>query len=99
MLMVPEYKTRLRSLHFKTTLAEKTEEIKVAYEYIYKASTELRTSKKLAKILEVGAGARNLKCVSFWFESRCQQISQHFLHPTLSFIFYACIFYCFYQLN
>uniref|UniRef100_A0A8C4Z3Q8 Glutamate receptor, ionotropic, delta 2 (Grid2) interacting protein, b n=1 Tax=Gadus morhua TaxID=8049 RepID=A0A8C4Z3Q8_GADMO len=52
MLMVPEYKTRLRSLHFKTTLAEKTEEIKVAYEYIYKASTELRTSRKLAKILE-----------------------------------------------
>ncbi|CAL8309712.1 unnamed protein product [Boreogadus saida] len=52
MLMVPEYKTRLRSLHFKTTLAEKTEEIKVAYEYIYKASAELRTSRKLAKILE-----------------------------------------------
>ena len=63
MLMVPEYKTRLRSLHFKTTLAEKTEEIKVAYEYIYKASTELRTSRKLAKILEVGPAARSGKGV------------------------------------
>ncbi|KAM9837108.1 delphilin [Aulostomus maculatus] len=52
MLMVPEYKTRLRSLHFKTTLQERTEEMKVAYDYIYKASVELRTSKKLAKILE-----------------------------------------------
>lgn len=53
MLMVPEYKTRLRSLHFKTTLPERTEEMKVAYDYIYKASVELKTSKKLAKILEV----------------------------------------------
>lgn len=53
MLMVPEYKTRLRSLYFKTTLQEKTEEMKVAYDYIYKASVELRSSKKLAKILEV----------------------------------------------
>ncbi|XP_044193739.1 delphilin isoform X2 [Thunnus albacares] len=52
MLMVPEYKTRLRSLHFKTTLQERTEEMKVAYDYIYKASVELKTSKKLAKILE-----------------------------------------------
>ncbi|KAF6733745.1 Delphilin [Oryzias melastigma] len=52
MLMVPEYKTRLRSLHFKTTLQEKTEEMKVAFDYIYKASVELRSSKKLAKILE-----------------------------------------------
>ncbi|XP_068162386.1 delphilin isoform X2 [Antennarius striatus] len=52
MLMVPEYKTRLRSLHFKTTLQERTEEMKVAYDYIYKASVELRSSKKLAKILE-----------------------------------------------
>ncbi|XP_078478853.1 delphilin, partial [Lampetra planeri] len=52
MLMVPEYKTRLRSLHFKTTLPERTEEMKVAYDYIYKASVELKTSKKLAKILE-----------------------------------------------
>ncbi|XP_047464730.1 delphilin isoform X2 [Mugil cephalus] len=52
MLMVPEYKTRLRSLHFKTTLQEKTEEMKVAYDYIYKASVELKSSKKLAKILE-----------------------------------------------
>ncbi|KAM4623674.1 delphilin [Polymixia lowei] len=52
MLMVPEYKTRLRSLHFKTTLQERTEEMKVAHEYIYKASVELKSSKKLAKILE-----------------------------------------------
>uniref|UniRef100_A0A8C2X1N2 Glutamate receptor, ionotropic, delta 2 (Grid2) interacting protein, b n=1 Tax=Cyclopterus lumpus TaxID=8103 RepID=A0A8C2X1N2_CYCLU len=52
MLMVPEYKTRLRSLHFKTTLQERTEEMKVAYDYIYKASVELKSSKKLAKILE-----------------------------------------------
>lgn len=56
MLMVPEYKTRLRSLHFKTTLQEKTEEMKVAFDYIYKASVELRSSKKLAKILEVKKG-------------------------------------------
>lgn len=55
MLMVPEYKTRLRSLHFKTTLQERMEEMKVAYDYIYKASVELKTSKKLAKILEVKA--------------------------------------------
>lgn len=53
MLMVPEYKTRLRSLHFKTTLQERMEEMKVAYDYIYKASVELKSSKKLAKILEV----------------------------------------------
>ncbi|XP_034563956.1 LOW QUALITY PROTEIN: delphilin [Notolabrus celidotus] len=52
MLMVPEYKTRLRSLHFKATLQERTEEMKVAFDYIYKASVELRSSKKLAKILE-----------------------------------------------
>ncbi|XP_062331430.1 delphilin isoform X2 [Osmerus eperlanus] len=52
MLMVPEYKTRLRSLHFKSTLQEKTEEMRAGYECIYKASVELRTSKKLAKILE-----------------------------------------------
>ncbi|XP_053716438.1 delphilin isoform X4 [Synchiropus splendidus] len=52
MLMVPEYKTRLRSLHFKTTLQERTEEMKLAFDYIYKASVELKTSKKLAKILE-----------------------------------------------
>uniref|UniRef100_A0AAV2LFM6 Delphilin-like n=1 Tax=Knipowitschia caucasica TaxID=637954 RepID=A0AAV2LFM6_KNICA len=52
MLTVPEYKTRLRSLHFKTTLQEKMEEMKVAFDYIHKASVELRSSKKLAKILE-----------------------------------------------
>lgn len=53
MLSVPEYKTRLRSLHFKTTLQEKAEEITASYECIYKASLELKNSKKLAKILEV----------------------------------------------
>lgn len=52
MLAVPEYKTRLKSLHFKTTLQEKMEEMKVAFDYVYKASVELRSSKKLAKILE-----------------------------------------------
>ncbi|XP_034049435.1 LOW QUALITY PROTEIN: delphilin [Thalassophryne amazonica] len=52
MLMVPEYKTRLRSLHFKMMLQERMEEMKVAYNYIYKASVELKSSKKLAKILE-----------------------------------------------
>uniref|UniRef100_A0A673WDS3 Glutamate receptor, ionotropic, delta 2 (Grid2) interacting protein, b n=1 Tax=Salmo trutta TaxID=8032 RepID=A0A673WDS3_SALTR len=52
MLMVPEYKTRLRSLHFKTTLQEKAEEMTAGYEWIYRASVELRSSKKLAKILE-----------------------------------------------
>ncbi|NXV46181.1 GRD2I protein, partial [Uria aalge] len=52
MLSVPEYKIRLRSLHFKTTLQEKTEEIKASYECICQASLELKSSKKLAKILE-----------------------------------------------
>nr|XP_031362037.1 LOW QUALITY PROTEIN: delphilin [Lonchura striata domestica] len=52
MLSVPEYKIRLRSLHFKSTLQEKTEEIKASYECICKASLELKGSKKLAKILE-----------------------------------------------
>ncbi|KAI1883937.1 hypothetical protein AGOR_G00221220 [Albula goreensis] len=52
MLSVPDYKTRLRSLHFKTTLQEKTEEMKGGYECIYNASQELQNSKKLAKILE-----------------------------------------------
>ncbi|KAL2078156.1 hypothetical protein ACEWY4_025841 [Coilia grayii] len=52
MLAVPEYKTRLRSLHFKTTLQEKVEEMSAGYECIYKASVELQSSKKLAKILE-----------------------------------------------
>lgn len=69
MLMVPEYKTRLRSLYFKTTLQERTEEMKVAFDYIYKASVELMSSKKLAKILEVsppnctGDNKRSLPCV------------------------------------
>lgn len=53
MLSVPEYKTRLKSLHFKSTLQEKTEEMRVGYDCIYKASLELKNSKKLAKILEV----------------------------------------------
>lgn len=54
MLTVPEYKTRLRSLLFKTTLQERAEEMKAAFDYIYKASAELKGSRKLAKILEVG---------------------------------------------
>lgn len=53
MLLVPEYKTRLQSLHFKGSLQEKTEELRGGYDCIYKASLELKTSKKLAKILEV----------------------------------------------
>uniref|UniRef100_A0A3B4B7F6 Uncharacterized protein n=1 Tax=Periophthalmus magnuspinnatus TaxID=409849 RepID=A0A3B4B7F6_9GOBI len=52
MLSVPEYKTRLQCLLFKNTLQEKTEELRGAYDCIYKASMELKTSKKLAKILE-----------------------------------------------
>ncbi|XP_034640126.1 delphilin isoform X3 [Trachemys scripta elegans] len=52
MLSVPEYKTRLRSLYCKTTLQEKAEEIRASYECICKASLELKSSKKLAKILE-----------------------------------------------
>ncbi len=53
MLSVPEYKTRLKSLHFKTTLQEKTEEMRGGYDCVFKASLELKNSKKLAKILEV----------------------------------------------
>uniref|UniRef100_A0AAY4CG62 Glutamate receptor, ionotropic, delta 2 (Grid2) interacting protein, b n=1 Tax=Denticeps clupeoides TaxID=299321 RepID=A0AAY4CG62_9TELE len=52
MLLVPEYKTRLRSLHFKSTLQEKVEEMRSAYDCIYQASLELKDSRKLAKILE-----------------------------------------------
>ncbi|XP_016522641.1 delphilin [Poecilia formosa] len=52
MLTVPEYKTRLRGLLFKTTLQERAEEMKAAFDYIYKASVELKSSRKLAKILE-----------------------------------------------
>lgn len=66
MLTVPEYKTRLRSLHLKTTLQERTEEMKVAYDYIYKASVELKSSKKLAKILEVTRGERGEKNEARW---------------------------------
>lgn len=66
MLMVPEYKTRLRSLYFKTTLQERTEEMKVAFDYIYKASVELKSSKKLAKILEVSdPSGKERACVMF----------------------------------
>ncbi|XP_061605353.1 delphilin isoform X3 [Phyllopteryx taeniolatus] len=52
MLSVPEYKTRLESLLFKCSLHEKTEELRGAYECIGKASAQLKSSKKLAKILE-----------------------------------------------
>lgn len=55
MLSVPEYKTRLRSLHFQATLQEKTEEIRGSLECLRQASLELRNSRKLAKILEVRA--------------------------------------------
>lgn len=53
MLSVPEYNTRLQSLLFKCSLQEKTEELRGAFDCIIKASMELKTSKKLAKILEV----------------------------------------------
>ncbi|KAM6913621.1 delphilin [Lycodopsis pacificus] len=52
LLSVPEYKTRLQCLLFKCCLQEKTEELRGAYDCLYKASIELKTSKKLAKILE-----------------------------------------------
>uniref|UniRef100_A0A2K6RPR4 Delphilin n=1 Tax=Rhinopithecus roxellana TaxID=61622 RepID=A0A2K6RPR4_RHIRO len=52
MLSVPEYKTRLRSLHFQATLQEKTEEIRGSLECLRQASLELKNSRKLAKILE-----------------------------------------------
>ncbi|XP_077475914.1 delphilin isoform X2 [Stigmatopora argus] len=52
MLSVPEYETRLESLLFKDSLQEKTEELRGAYRRISEASSELRGSKKLAKILE-----------------------------------------------
>ncbi|XP_028310103.1 delphilin isoform X2 [Gouania willdenowi] len=52
MLSVPEYKTRLQCLLFKYSLQEKTEELRGAYDCICKASIELKTSKKLSKILE-----------------------------------------------
>ncbi|XP_061701064.1 delphilin isoform X2 [Syngnathoides biaculeatus] len=52
MLSVPEYKTRLESLLFKCSLQEKTEELRGAYRRIGEASAQLKSSKKLAKILE-----------------------------------------------
>ncbi|XP_076996386.1 delphilin, partial [Tamandua tetradactyla] len=52
MLSVPEYKTRLRSLHFQATLQEKTEEIRGSLQCLRQASQELRNSRRLAKILE-----------------------------------------------
>ncbi|KAG9476714.1 hypothetical protein GDO78_002224 [Eleutherodactylus coqui] len=52
MMQVPEYKMRLRSLLFKSTLQEKTEEIRASCDCVLKASAELKNSKKLAKILE-----------------------------------------------
>uniref|UniRef100_A0A3Q3BMM9 Glutamate receptor, ionotropic, delta 2 (Grid2) interacting protein, a n=1 Tax=Kryptolebias marmoratus TaxID=37003 RepID=A0A3Q3BMM9_KRYMA len=52
MLSVPEFQTRLKSLLFKCSLQEKTEELRGAYDCLIKASIELKTSKKLAKILE-----------------------------------------------
>uniref|UniRef100_G3PDD5 Glutamate receptor, ionotropic, delta 2 (Grid2) interacting protein, a n=1 Tax=Gasterosteus aculeatus aculeatus TaxID=481459 RepID=G3PDD5_GASAC len=52
LLSIPEYKTRLQCLLFKCSLQEKTEELRGALDCLYKASVELKTSKKLAKILE-----------------------------------------------
>uniref|UniRef100_A0A4W3H5F0 Grid2 interacting protein n=1 Tax=Callorhinchus milii TaxID=7868 RepID=A0A4W3H5F0_CALMI len=52
MMSVPEYKTRLRSLHYKITLQEKAEEIRAGLQCIHTASLELKNGKKLAKILE-----------------------------------------------
>lgn len=66
MLLVPEYKTRLRSLYCKTTLQEKAEEIKASYECISKASLELKSSKKLAKILEVREQALSPVMATGW---------------------------------
>lgn len=60
MLSVPEYQTRLQCLLFKCSLQEKTEELKGAYDCIYNASMELKTSKKLAKILEVALMFRKI---------------------------------------
>lgn len=56
LLSIPEYKTRLQCLLFKCSLQEKTEELRGALDCLYKASVELKTSKKLAKILEVTVG-------------------------------------------
>lgn len=60
MLSVPEFKTRLQSLLFKCSLQEKTEELRGAFDCIIKASIELKTSKKLAKILEVTLQPRDV---------------------------------------
>lgn len=49
---VPEYKTRLRSLHFQATLQEKTEEIRGSLGASCSRLLELKNSRKLAKILE-----------------------------------------------
>uniref|UniRef100_A0A8C2E547 Glutamate receptor, ionotropic, delta 2 (Grid2) interacting protein, b n=1 Tax=Cyprinus carpio TaxID=7962 RepID=A0A8C2E547_CYPCA len=82
MLLVPEYKTRLRSLLFKTTVQEKTEEMRGAYEYIYKASLELKNSKRLAKILEFVLAMGNYLNNESTFlhilaKSLCQHLPEH----------------------
>lgn len=88
MLLVPEYKTRLRSLLFKTTLQEKTEEMRIGYECIYKASLELKNSKKLAKILEVIDFCRQkIHSCSNKFE---KHLSIHYVSNAVS---YALIFH------
>lgn len=84
MLMVPEYKTRLRSLYFKTTLQERTEEMKVAFDYIYKASVELMSSKKLAKILEVPVPSRAGEKKGLIRDRVCQLVTGCFLSDPLS---------------
>ncbi|KAL8174912.1 UNVERIFIED_CONTAM: hypothetical protein K2H54_005557 [Gekko kuhli] len=77
MLLVPEYKTRLRSLHFKTTLQEKTEEITASYECIFNASLELKNSKKLAKILELNT-TKTVDGKSTFLHILAKSLSQHF---------------------
>ncbi|KTG31185.1 hypothetical protein cypCar_00019581 [Cyprinus carpio] len=77
MLLVPEYKTRLRSLLFKTTVQEKTEEMRGAYECIYKASLELKNSKRLAKILELNT-TKTVDGKSTFLHILAKSLCQHF---------------------
>ncbi|ROL51716.1 Delphilin [Anabarilius grahami] len=77
MLLVPEYKTRLRSLLFKTTVQEKTEEMRAAYECIYKASSELKNSKRLAKILELNT-TKTVDGKSTFLHILAKSLCQHF---------------------
>lgn len=73
MLSIPEYKTRLQSLLFKCSLQEKTEELRGAFDCLCKASLELKTSKKLAKILEVA----HLGLITTAFKPLCDSDNTH----------------------